>query len=223
MQKKGNYAFETSAVGIRTNNVTVTVLPSSLNQKITVDCPDVISFRDDQTVEVNVSLINNQGLMGCKLNIGYDPTVLEPISADALFSGAADNNIGLNADNFDVIWYAENENNTDGEFLNIEFRVISTAFETSSVEITYSPESTFDEEYNLVELECSPMQVMVNALAGDVDMNGVVDANDVGLVMLTSVSSNDLTKSQSLIADVNKDGVVDAFDASMIDRLIYKS
>lgn len=53
-------------------------------------------------------------------------------------------------------------------------------------------------------------------LYGDVDQNGEITADDVGLVANAIVELAELTEEQALLADVYDDDVVTAFDASLI-------
>jgi len=82
-----------------------------------------------------------------------------------------------------------------------------------------------DEAENFEHQELIYSRVCTNIdyieLYGDVDENGILDINDIGMILSASVANITLTNRQFDIADINKDDTVDAFDAAQLDRTIY--
>lgn len=217
---KGNYDFSGSSVGVRVESVSVTVLASGTSESADLECADVVATRGQSTVRVPVSISNNKGLMGYKLNFSYDADILEPVAVTGSFGGRLFNNIGLNEGSFDVLWNDSEDTADDGEMLVIEFNVVSNTFSTTQIDVSYSQPDTFNEDYENVELVCNGSNVAVNALKGDVDLNGTVSDADYTLYGEYIASTEDFNNIQNLIGDIDGDGVVDAFDMFYLDRII---
>ena len=56
---------------------------------------------------------------------------------------------------------------------------------------------------------------------GEVTKDGVIDINDISMIISASVGETDVSFENPLLADMNEDSVVDAFDAAILDRLLY--
>ncbi|MBQ7740231.1 MAG: fibronectin type III domain-containing protein [Eubacterium sp.] len=127
----------------------------------------VVGFKDEViTVPVNIS--GNEGIMGYKIGVEYDPGKLEIKSVSNGLSGGSNFNDSIsNTTNgsFFVVWNSTENVNENGILFNIEFKVLSTQDEISEIKLFYSQPDTFDEAFKDVELVCHNGFAVLNSNA----------------------------------------------------------
>lgn len=181
------------------------------------------------TIKVPISVRNNPGISSIKLTVTYDPAVLGYKGCtfnEALTSIAGSQTVVNDTQSGRVVlsWVVANAAYTDakGDIAVLDFEVKSVAENTSSsVSISYEPESTFDN--NLVDQKflIKNGTVQVNMIRpGDINGDGTVKVNDA-LLLLNYVC--DLRKGEVKgNPDVNGDGAVNNKDVVILLRYIAK-
>ncbi|MGN0178431.1 MAG: cohesin domain-containing protein [Monoglobaceae bacterium] len=119
-----------------------------------------------QTVSISVSIKNNPGIMGFRLNMKYDPEAMIPIvesdkSGNVISgNGSIYNNISKKAStgNISFIWYGNKEILSNGELFRFEFELKKTG--THMVELSYSKQDTFNESWEELDFDCSNYSVV---------------------------------------------------------------
>lgn len=111
-----------------------------------------------ECISLPINIENNTGLMGFVLYLTYDPQSLTPVSVtkNARLSGMFQDSIGgLGVQGRIKVLYSGTENITaDGELFSITFELSETAVEKCCIQLEFSEEDTFDEEWNPVQLQC---------------------------------------------------------------------
>ena len=114
--------------------------------------------------DVAFSLNNNTGLMGFKLVFKYDDSVLRPISVtrgSALTVGQLTDNIGVKDSEFNVLWNHLTNFTGNGQIFTIRFENLADI--PAQIEVSYSQEDTFDENWNDVLFDVSNISVDLNS------------------------------------------------------------
>ena len=146
---------------IQTTGCTVSVQKGA-NYSIDIDNIATANYGDVITVPVFIS--NNKGIMGYSLNFEYNSTQLQPVEVTrgSGFSGSFNDSIGVEEGVFQVLWSDTENNYSNGELFTISFRVLTQETALSVVNVSYSQDDTFDEEYNDVVLACDNFQMNLN-------------------------------------------------------------
>ena len=191
---------------------------------------------EEFTVAVNIS--ENPGIIGAKLNVNYDVSLLELV--DVQVGDFANNFVGAGDDLLSKYHFSENltdcpfminwidplatENiNTNGVFAYLTFKVKSGA-NTCDTQICIEllEDDIYDKNLNRVQFVAINSNVNITAaeqVAGDVDGDGVVDARDCAkLMQYINGWSNAVIDEEN--ADVNADGKISARDYVLLVRYI---
>ena len=125
---------------------------------------------DKTTLTVPIYISNNTGLMGYKIGLAFDDSILTPESVDnsSSFPGSFDNNIGISTGKFDVIWSGTDDIYADNLLFVAKFVLKDTSVSSTNIEITYSQSDTFKDKDKDVVLECRDINVDVDKLMGRV-------------------------------------------------------
>ncbi|MGN0525822.1 MAG: InlB B-repeat-containing protein [Acutalibacteraceae bacterium] len=177
------------------------------------------------TIDVNVNISNNPGIMAAAFTITYDAglTLVDAKSGDA-FSALSitkpENYSSPCKFAWDALDLAE-EDIKDGTILTLTFEVAEDIEANSdlNIKITYSSKDIIDSNIQSVPLNVNNGKVtIIDYIPGDLNSDGVVDLKDVTMIRryITgySVSVNELA------ADVNGDGDVTMMDVVLIRRYV---
>ena len=110
---------------------------------------------EEQLVLLNIS--DNPGMMGFKLHFVYDAEkvkIIQAIKGTATNSGRFTDNIGLEEGSFDILWNSTENVYEDGSVAVLKIEPLDTDF---IIDVSYSPADTFNENWDDVELVCSPV------------------------------------------------------------------
>lgn len=168
---------------------------------------DIKSATAGATIRVPVSIKNNTGILGWKLTFDYDTDVLTPISVDygEVISGGIQDNIegDMVPGSINVYWAGSDNEDYNGVMFYINFEVNNSAVGNTKIDITYSPEDTFDTDFNDVYLDCQPINLSIinsaysqyakiNASADDItagdDLQLKLNISEINSVSKTNVT-----------------------------------
>lgn len=183
-----------------------------------------------QTVEVNVSIENNPGILGGTFTISWAEE-LELISAkkqEAFDELNYQKPSKYEPAGTNFIWYGESVSEVlDGNILTLTFKVDDTAIGGSNLDVNVVAKQVINTNKETIPVTCVNGGVqVVNYIPGDVNSDQVVDILDV-ITLVQYVSDDCTTKPDgfniSLIeeaADVNDDGAMDILDVILICQYV---
>ena len=207
----------------------VTVFATETTAPAVVTVEQVWAVRG-QTVEVNVSIQNNPGILGGTFTISWADN-LELISAksqDAFDELNYQKPSNFNPAGTNFIWYGDSISEVlDGTFLTLTFQVSGNAAPGKKLPINIVAKQVLDTKQQDVETTCVSGGVQViDYVPGDVNSDTVVDLKDV--IALVQYVSDDCTTNPNGFnislaenaADVNDDGQMDLRDVILICQYV---
>lgn len=174
---------------------------------------DLSSAAAGSTIRVPVSIKNNTGILGWKLTFDYDTDVLTPISVDygdVINGGIQDNIEGdMVPGSINVYWAGSDNEDYNGIMFYINFEVNQSAVGNTKIDITYSPEDTFDTDFNDVYLDCQPINLSItnNAYSQYAKINASADDVTAGddLQLKLNISEINSVSKTNVTVDYNAD------------------
>ena len=164
--QSGTYTFDCTATDYNVDYMTVkgfdlTVLPSATSEIAEISISDGITGQNGDLISVPVNIENNHGIMGYRITVKFNPDELEIISAEKSneFAGIFNDSIGNKTGEFDLLWNNTEEIIKDGYLFTLKFNVITQNDVTSKIQISYSQEDTFNEEYSDVVFNCTDSEI----------------------------------------------------------------
>lgn len=187
-----------------------------------------VSAKPGSFVSVPVVLSGNPGIVGARMNIAYDPSLLTLtnirdgglLGTDALVVGD-----DLSRTPFTVLWedgLATADHTRDGTLLTLEFYVNETATEqTTHIELLFDQSDFFNVGLGDVPFTATRGGVNIAAVSGrgDVNGDGVVNLMDVTVLKryLANWSSATIAEHNS---DADSNGRVELKDATYLRRYL---
>lgn len=137
------------------------------DEKVTVGSED-INTKQGETFFVPIEINGNSGIMGFRISVKYPDNQLiltdvssGSITADGLFNTTITDYYSVKG-SFDVVWSQNTEIKDDGTLFIMTYKVKETAMDGEyNISVTYSSEDTFDEKFEDVKLNCSPIKVYI--------------------------------------------------------------
>lgn len=181
---------------------------------------DSVITKQGETVTVPLKLTGNKGIMGFRISVKYpdNQLVLKDVSSgsitkDGLFNSTITDYYSVKG-NFDVLWSTTQNVKDDGTLFIMTFKVKETATDGEyNISVTYSQEDTFDENFNDVKLECSPVKIFVGDVATSKPAEESTKASESG----EKNSSGGKVADDYLIASVEQ--ILQSFDTNDISSL----
>lgn len=120
-----------------------------------------ITASTDKAILIPVKIKNNSGVMGFKITVSYDKTILgspKITSGDIINNGMINDSVGVSPEGtFDVVWSGTQNAVGDGTLMIISFSAVRA--EDTLVKLSYSQTDTFNEAWEDIELKCSDISV----------------------------------------------------------------
>lgn len=143
-----------------------TVVKSSMRNVTTANVYSVEqNVNAGETVKVPVYISNNPGILGLKLSFDYDSSVLTPINVEygeAMNYGIEDNIEGdATVGKINVYWAGSDNSTAEGIWFYINFAVNLKSKGETKISISYSQADTFNEDFEDVVLNCSPVTINI--------------------------------------------------------------
>ena len=111
-----------------------------------------------EQVRVPVMIKSNTGLLGFKLSLDYDPSVVTPLSVESgpVTNGGLQDNIDgdMVRGQIHVYWAGSEAVAQDGILFYVNFSVSAGAVGQTKIHLSYTQEDTFDDAFRDVALQC---------------------------------------------------------------------
>lgn len=140
------------------------MIVSSAEDAIKIQAADVY-YTEQEQLAVPIHIEKNSGFAGFRIIINYDTDVFTPTSVkkgDALSdtSGYFNDSIGGNiVDRLEVVWTSSENVTSDGTLFIVFFDVQESFMGSSTININFNQEDTFNENYNDVVFSCEGVVV----------------------------------------------------------------
>lgn len=180
---------------------------------------------EEHLVSVPVYISGNSGIMGYKINVGFDNSVLELSSATCgreytlgMFTYSESNG------EISLVWNNAENITKDGILFTLNFERLDDKDFSSVIELSYVQEDTFNEKWNDVVLECESSTVESNTskLSGDVNKDGLQNLKDIVILKRYLVGGYDESV-DAVNADINNDSRIDIADLMILERYLDRS
>lgn len=130
---------------------------------------ETVTAANDKAVLIPVKIKNNPGIMGFKITVTYDKTVLtspKVTKGDVTNSGMTNDSIGVTPEGtIDVVWSGVQNAVGDGTLMILSFTAIEA--KETQIKLNYSQPDTFNEAWEDVELKCSDISVVFSDKAAE--------------------------------------------------------
>lgn len=125
---------------------------------------ETVNTQENEIIFVPVNIKNNSGLMGFKLTVKYDPSVLTCpcVSTGKLTQlGILNDSVSTSDEGkFDILWSSTGDAVGDGTLAVISFNTAqSVDADSTLIKLSYSKADTFNEKWEEVKLDCSDITV----------------------------------------------------------------
>lgn len=118
-----------------------------------------------EQVRVPVMIKSNTGLLGFKLSLDYDPSVVTPLSVESgpVTNGGLQDNIDgdMVRGQIHVYWAGSEAVAQDGILFYVNFSVFAGAVGQTKIHLSYTQEDTFDDAFRDVALQCEDIPITV--------------------------------------------------------------
>ena len=184
---------------------------------------DNVTSSAGKTVEVNIALKNNPGILGASFTLSYSEelTLISAQKGEALSSltytapGELSNPCRFG-------WDGVDESDADGVVLTLTFKVPDNAKQGDSyaINISYDNGSIFDNSMNAINFSIESGSIKIpEYVSGDLNDDGIINMQDVVLLRRHIIGGYNVVIND-LAADVNRDGLLNMQDVVLIRRYI---
>lgn len=186
---------------------------------------DEISFGEN-LITVPVYIGENSGIMGYKINVLFDSTVLTlmSVSCGNDYMGGMFN-YSITDGVVSVVWNNAQNISGTGVLFTLTFEKIDDAVLETIISLDYSQDDTFNENWDSVALDCSDIEIPltnVSNICGDVNTDELVDLKDVILLKRYLAGGYEVSVNKNN-ADINKDDSVNVIDIMILERYLNSS
>lgn len=125
---------------------------------------NAITVEAGEQFSVPIRIENNQGFMGFALIIHYDGQAVAPVSVakGSMLSGMFNSSIETSTeDAFKIVFSATQDCKIDGELCTIVFCANQKFSGSQIIEISYSEEDTFNEQWEPVAMHCEDVSLVI--------------------------------------------------------------
>lgn len=177
---------------------------------------------EDHMITVPICIASNNGIMGYKINVDFDSTILRVSSVscgDAFMSGLF--NYYADESGISIVWNNTENISNDGILFTISFERLEYNDFSTAINLSYLQEDTFDEAWNDVVLECETVTIKANAskVIGDVNEDKLLNLKDIVILKRYLAGGYDVSVAYRN-ADINKDNRVDVVDIMILERYL---
>lgn len=206
--------------------MSIPVSAESIDKTSATFTAETVSGRPGSTVEVDVRIADNPGILGATLKISYDDNLALVDAAEGEAFAALDmTKPGRYISGCNFVWDAQDiseEEILDGVILTLTFEVSEDVEvnQTLSVSISAEPDDIFDVNFVDVPFTMIPGGVLViDYCPGDVNNDGVINSKDI-VFLRRHIAGGYSDAINEAAADVNDDGKLNSKDVVLIRRYI---
>jgi len=182
-----------------------------------------VTGKAGDTVEVKVTLSDNEGIAGMVLNLTYDEelTLVEAVQGDALPNMAFTAPGDYSKNPVNLVWDAMEADASNGHIVTLKFQISEDAEERDyEVNLSYKPGAICDNDMNDVDFTITNGVITVkNYTPGDVNGDGEVDVKDIIILRRFIAGGYEITYVEAAV-DINRDGSNDAKDIITLRRFV---
>lgn len=169
-----------------------------------------------ETVEVEVKLSNNPGIIALCFDIQYDATKLKLFQAeDKQILGSSTSLFGkdTSANPYRLCWddLADKNDEGNGVVATITFEILEDATGEAEVDVILNQGSTFNTDMVDVNFEVSGGRIIIESDTTDTTTTTATTTKPV-----TTTETPPSTEQDHILGDVNEDKTVDSSDASCV-------
>lgn len=187
---------------------------------------EMVSGMPGGTVEVDIHIADNPGILGATLKVSYDDglTLVDAVAGEA-FAALDMTKPGQYVSGCNFVWDAQDLSEAeilDGVILTLTFEVAEDVEvnQTLSIDVSADADDIFDTDFNDIPFTITDGGVLViDYLPGDVNDDGVINTKDVVFLRRHLAGGYDQTINEAA-ADVNDDGKLNSKDVVLIRRYI---
>ena len=187
---------------------------------------ETVSAAPGTSVDVDICIENNPGILGATLKVTYDSNLtLTDATAGEAFAALDMTKPGQYVSGCKFVWDAQDispEEILDGVILTLTFEVSEDASVNQLFEVTVSADADdiFDTDFNDIPFDVTAGGILViDYLPGDVNGDSVINAKDIVFLRRHIAGGYDIAINEAA-ADVNDDGKLNAKDVVLIRRYI---
>jgi|GEM_PF-2277201 len=125
---------------------------------------DAVTVESGEEITVPVKIENNEGFMGFAVLVTYDQDVFTPVSATkgSIVSGLFNDSIATSKTNtFKVVCSETGNITSDGVLFSLSFDVADGVSGKYEINLSYSQQDTFNENWDNVIFSCENIEVVV--------------------------------------------------------------
>lgn len=125
---------------------------------------DSVTVENGKQITIPVKIENNAGFMGFAVFVTYDEAIFTPVSASkgTIVSGLFNDSISTSKTNTFKVVCSETRNVTaDGVLFNLNFNVADGISGKYEIELSYSQQDTFNENWSNVVFACEKVEIIV--------------------------------------------------------------
>lgn len=176
---------------------------------------DNVTAEKGKAVLIPVKIKNNPGIMGFKINVTYDKSVLSSptvTGGSVTKDGLLNDSIGVSPDGtFDVVWSGTENAVGDGTLMILGFKAAYTADKETKIGLSFSQPDTFNEAWEDVELKCS--EITVNIVSEKPEISTTLPGETV-----KNPGSEDIKNAVEIVLDeTEKGGIKDVGESEQED------
>ena len=176
----------------------ITVFASNPDNRVYAE---KVTVEAGEQVTIPVKIENNKGFMGFAITVTYDDGCLTPVSVSkgSVLTGMFNDSIATSTDNsFKVVFTGTGNITADGELFKITFDVSDDASGTYDVELSYSQQDTFKEDWSDVVFDCESAEIVVT-------VNGTTAPETTVVSTTVTTTEQEETTSGSSVTEPDSD------------------
>lgn len=123
---------------------------------------DPVVLSDQQPSKMMVCIRKNRGIMGFRIKVKYDKDIIQisKVSRGSILNhGNFQDNLGLKNGQFDILWSGTEDMKKSGTLFTLSVQLKKKNFNNSTIELSYSQEDTFNENWEDVSLLCKNIEL----------------------------------------------------------------
>lgn len=185
----------------------------------------------DESVDIDILVSNNPGIMGMTLTVTFDESALELVNVKDGGILGAQSHKPEHVSPYTLAWSndtATTNNTANGVIATLTFKVTKNAVKGNSYSIglsyDYDNFDIYDTNLNPVKFSIENGKIITSKHTdyqiGDADMNGLITIGDVTEIQRYLAEIAYFSDEQNFLADTDGDGMVNIADATHLQKYL---